>query len=140
MCLFTVNELSTGGGWTSLVFTVCIYTLLKFLQGGGAGVYSYEYEIKCVYILQKREVFSSPISLSLVGTSGFISNLRQFLWIRVQQFTSRGVQVPLRLLVSLFHYSQLLIKYVQWTWSQIRSHGQKWLQVLLVCYFLYIII
>ncbi|KAI9547014.1 ATP-binding cassette sub- B member 6, mitochondrial [Dissostichus eleginoides] len=58
-----VNELSAGGSWTSLVFTVCIYTLLKFLQGGGA------------------------------GTSGFISNLRQFLWIRVQQFTSRGVQL-----------------------------------------------
>ncbi|CAK6973178.1 ATP-binding cassette sub-family B member 6 [Scomber scombrus] len=60
-----VNELSAGGSWTSLVITVCIYTLLKFLQGGGA------------------------------GTSGFISNLRQFLWIRVQQFTSRGVQVRL---------------------------------------------
>ncbi|GLD56653.1 ATP-binding cassette sub-family B member 6, mitochondrial-like protein [Lates japonicus] len=60
-----VNELSAGGGWTSLIATVCIYTLLKFLQGGGA------------------------------GTSGFISNLRQFLWIKVQQFTSRGVQVRL---------------------------------------------
>ncbi|KAK9537253.1 hypothetical protein VZT92_004886 [Zoarces viviparus] len=56
-----VNELSTGGGWSSLMVTVCIYTLLKFLQGGGA------------------------------GTSGFISNLRQFMWIKVQQFTSRGV-------------------------------------------------
>ncbi|XP_039674265.1 ATP-binding cassette sub-family B member 6, mitochondrial [Perca fluviatilis] len=60
-----VNELSAGGGWTSMIATVCIYTLLKFLQGGGA------------------------------GTSGFISNLRQFLWIKVQQFTSRGVQVCL---------------------------------------------
>ncbi|KAM6955074.1 ATP-binding cassette sub-family B member 6 [Lycodopsis pacificus] len=60
-----VNELSTGGGWSSLMVTVCIYTLLKFLQGGGA------------------------------GTSGFISNLRQFMWIKVQQFTSRGVQVCL---------------------------------------------
>ncbi|XP_034741907.1 ATP-binding cassette sub-family B member 6, mitochondrial [Etheostoma cragini] len=60
-----VNELSAGGGWTSLIVTVCIYTLLKFLQGGGA------------------------------GTSGFISNLRQFMWIKVQQFTSRGVQVCL---------------------------------------------
>ncbi|XP_029315270.1 ATP-binding cassette sub-family B member 6, mitochondrial [Cottoperca gobio] len=60
-----VNELSAEGGWTSLVVTVCIYTLLKFLQGGGA------------------------------GTSGFISNLRQFMWIKVQQFTSRGVQVYL---------------------------------------------
>nr|XP_040056794.1 ATP-binding cassette sub-family B member 6, mitochondrial [Gasterosteus aculeatus aculeatus] len=60
-----VNELSTGGGWSSLVITVCIYTLLKFLQGGGA------------------------------GTSGFVGNLRQFLWTRVQQFSSRGVQVRL---------------------------------------------
>uniref|UniRef100_H3DDY0 ATP-binding cassette sub-family B member 6 n=1 Tax=Tetraodon nigroviridis TaxID=99883 RepID=H3DDY0_TETNG len=60
-----VNELSGGGHWSSLVATVCIYTLLKFLQGGGA------------------------------GTSGFISNLRQFMWIKVQQFTSRGVQVCL---------------------------------------------
>ncbi|XP_028446216.1 ATP-binding cassette sub-family B member 6, mitochondrial [Perca flavescens] len=60
-----VNELSAGGGWTSMIATVCIYTLLKFLQGGGA------------------------------GTSGFISNLRQFMWIKVQQFTSRGVQVCL---------------------------------------------
>ncbi|XP_036965697.1 ATP-binding cassette sub-family B member 6, mitochondrial isoform X2 [Acanthopagrus latus] len=60
-----VNELSAGGGWTSLIATVCIYTLLKFLQGGGA------------------------------GTSGFISNLRQFMWIKVQQFTSKGVQVCL---------------------------------------------
>nr|XP_046260747.1 ATP-binding cassette sub-family B member 6 isoform X2 [Scatophagus argus] len=60
-----VNELSAGRGWTSLIATVCTYTLLKFLQGGGA------------------------------GTSGFISNLRQFIWIKVQQFTSRGVQLCL---------------------------------------------
>ncbi|KAJ0070132.1 hypothetical protein NL108_002462, partial [Boleophthalmus pectinirostris] len=60
-----VNDLSAGSNWTSVVASVCIYTLLKFLQGGGA------------------------------GTSGFISNLRQFLWIKVQQFTSRGVQVRL---------------------------------------------
>uniref|UniRef100_A0A672YTV0 ATP-binding cassette, sub-family B (MDR/TAP), member 6b n=1 Tax=Sphaeramia orbicularis TaxID=375764 RepID=A0A672YTV0_9TELE len=60
-----VNALSSGSGWTSLIYTVCIYVLLKFLQGGGA------------------------------GTSGFISNLRQFLWVKVQQFTSRGIQVRL---------------------------------------------
>ncbi|KAM4608724.1 ATP-binding cassette sub-family B member 6-like [Polymixia lowei] len=60
-----VNDLSAGRGWTSLLSTVCLYTLLKFLQGGGA------------------------------GTSGFISNLRQFLWTRVQQYTSRVVQVRL---------------------------------------------
>ncbi|XP_056144941.1 ATP-binding cassette sub-family B member 6 [Lampris incognitus] len=60
-----VNELSTGAGWTSLVSTVCLYTLLKFLQGGGA------------------------------GTSGFVSDVRHFLWIKVQQHTSRLVQVRL---------------------------------------------
>ncbi|KAG7240436.1 hypothetical protein INR49_027007 [Caranx melampygus] len=32
-----VNELSAGSSWTSLTATVCVYTLLKFLQGGGAG-------------------------------------------------------------------------------------------------------
>uniref|UniRef100_A0A3B4B3H3 Uncharacterized protein n=1 Tax=Periophthalmus magnuspinnatus TaxID=409849 RepID=A0A3B4B3H3_9GOBI len=44
-------------------------------------------------------VFSKHISEfeleTLPRTSGFISNLRQFLWIKVQQFTSRGVQVGL---------------------------------------------
>ncbi|TKS67660.1 ATP-binding cassette sub-family B member 6, mitochondrial [Collichthys lucidus] len=36
-----------------------------------------------------------PVYSKNIGTSGFISNLRQFMWIRVQQFTSRGVQVCL---------------------------------------------
>ncbi|XP_062865489.1 ATP-binding cassette sub-family B member 6 [Trichomycterus rosablanca] len=60
-----VNELTAGSPWKTLAFTVCIYVLLKFLQGGGA------------------------------GSSGFVSNLRSFLWIRVQQYTSRVVQVRL---------------------------------------------
>ncbi|XP_034033300.1 ATP-binding cassette, sub-family B (MDR/TAP), member 6a [Thalassophryne amazonica] len=60
-----VNELTDGSSWQILATTVCIYVLLKFLQGGGA------------------------------GSSGFISNLRSFLWIRVQQFTNRVVQVRL---------------------------------------------
>lgn len=39
----------------------------------------------------------TPVFISLhAGTSGFISNLRQFTWIKVQQFTSRGVQVRCR--------------------------------------------
>ncbi|XP_048449250.1 ATP-binding cassette sub-family B member 6-like [Rhincodon typus] len=45
--------------------TVCIYVILKFLQGGGA------------------------------GTSGFVSNMRSFIWIRVQQYTNRQVQTGL---------------------------------------------
>uniref|UniRef100_A0A4W3HL01 ATP-binding cassette sub-family B member 6 n=1 Tax=Callorhinchus milii TaxID=7868 RepID=A0A4W3HL01_CALMI len=60
-----VNELSTGVGWKTLSLTVCMYAFLKFLQGGGA------------------------------GSSGFVNNLRSFLWIRVQQFTNREVQIRL---------------------------------------------
>ncbi|XP_064185520.1 ATP-binding cassette sub-family B member 6 [Anguilla rostrata] len=60
-----VNELSDGSSWKTLVTTVCVYVLLKFLQGGGA------------------------------GSSGFVSNLRSFLWIKVQQHTNRVVQVRL---------------------------------------------
>ncbi|KAM9835909.1 ATP-binding cassette sub-family B member 6 [Aulostomus maculatus] len=60
-----VNDLTGGSSWPTLASTVCIYVLLKFLQGGGA------------------------------GASGFVSNLRSFLWIRVQQFTNRVVQVRL---------------------------------------------
>ncbi|XP_077071996.1 ATP-binding cassette sub-family B member 6 [Siphateles boraxobius] len=60
-----VNQLSALESWRPLAITVCVYVLLKFLQGGG------------------------------VGTSGFVSNLRSFLWTRVQQYTSRVVQVRL---------------------------------------------
>ncbi|TMS11525.1 ATP-binding cassette sub-family B member 6, mitochondrial [Larimichthys crocea] len=60
-----VNELTDGSTWHTLAITVLIYVLLKFLQGGGA------------------------------GTSGFVSNLRSFTWIRVQQYTNRVVQVRL---------------------------------------------
>ncbi|XP_072841428.2 ATP-binding cassette sub-family B member 6 isoform X2 [Pogona vitticeps] len=60
-----VNDLTQGVAWHILVQTVCIYAALKFLQGGGA------------------------------GSTGFISNMRTFLWIRVQQFTSREIQVQL---------------------------------------------
>ncbi|XP_020509585.1 ATP-binding cassette sub-family B member 6 [Labrus bergylta] len=60
-----VNELTDQSPWRALATTVCIYVLLKFFQGGGA------------------------------GASGFISNMRSFLWIRVQQYTNRVVQVRL---------------------------------------------
>ncbi|XP_033836267.1 ATP-binding cassette sub-family B member 6 [Periophthalmus magnuspinnatus] len=60
-----VNELTDNSPWRTLATTVCIYVLLKLLQGGGA------------------------------GSSGFVSNLRSFLWIRVQQFTNRVVQLRL---------------------------------------------
>ncbi|XP_038599195.1 ATP-binding cassette sub-family B member 6, mitochondrial [Tachyglossus aculeatus] len=60
-----VNDLTAGTAWPSLAQTVGIYVLLKFLQGGGT------------------------------GSTGFVSNLRTFLWIRVQQWTSRRVEVQL---------------------------------------------
>ncbi|KAJ8255193.1 hypothetical protein GJAV_G00202070 [Gymnothorax javanicus] len=60
-----VNELTDGSSWKTLAATVCVYVVLKFLQGGGA------------------------------GASGFVSNMRSFLWIRVQQYTNRVVQVRL---------------------------------------------
>ncbi|XP_022535973.2 ATP-binding cassette sub-family B member 6 isoform X1 [Astyanax mexicanus] len=60
-----VNQLSDKENWNTLAITVCIYVFLKFLQGGGA------------------------------GTSGFVSNMRSFLWTRVQQHTSRTVQLQL---------------------------------------------
>ncbi|XP_069472975.1 ATP-binding cassette sub-family B member 6 [Ambystoma mexicanum] len=60
-----VNEMTEGAAWPTLAGTVCIYAGLKFLQGGGA------------------------------GSTGFVSNLRSFLWIRVQQYTNRVVQTRL---------------------------------------------
>lgn len=39
VCLFhlTVNGLTDGSSWKAVATTVCVYVLLKFLQGGGAG-------------------------------------------------------------------------------------------------------
>ncbi|KAM9328441.1 ATP-binding cassette sub-family B member 6-like [Pholidichthys leucotaenia] len=60
-----VNELSNGSSWPTLATTVCIYFVLKLMQGAGT------------------------------GDLGFICNMRTFLWIRVQQYTNRVVQVRL---------------------------------------------
>ncbi|KAM4870496.1 ATP-binding cassette sub-family B member 6 [Urocitellus parryii] len=60
-----VNLLTKNAPWSSLAWTVTTYVFLKFLQGGGT------------------------------GSTGFVSNLRTFLWIRVQQFTSRRVELRL---------------------------------------------
>lgn len=106
LCVCAVNELSAGSSWTSLTATVCVYTLLKFLQGGGAGaqVCVHINREMCVkyFVWLGENIIMGFSSWNFAGTSGFISNLRQFLWIRVQQFTSRGVQVPLLLPCLLF--------------------------------------
>lgn len=60
-----VNSLTEKAPWNSLAWTVTTYVFLKFLQGGGT------------------------------GSTGFVSNLRTFLWIRVQQYTSRRVELCL---------------------------------------------
>lgn len=60
-----VDELTKNKPWRTLAATVLVYVFLKFLQGGGA------------------------------GSSGFVSNMRSFLWIKVQQFTNRVVQLRL---------------------------------------------
>lgn len=36
-CLPTVDGLTDGSSWHTVATTVCVYVLLKFLQGGGAG-------------------------------------------------------------------------------------------------------
>ncbi|XP_037011376.2 ATP-binding cassette sub-family B member 6 [Artibeus jamaicensis] len=60
-----VNLLTEKAPWNSLAWTVTTYVFLKFLQGGGT------------------------------GSTGFVSNLRTFLWIKVEQFTSRKMELRL---------------------------------------------
>ncbi|XP_071072216.1 ATP-binding cassette sub-family B member 6 isoform X1 [Dasypus novemcinctus] len=68
-----VNLLTEKAPWSTVAWTTVTYVFLKFLQGGGT------------------------------GSTGFVSNMRTFLWIRVQQFTSR--QVELRLFSHLHELS-----------------------------------
>jgi len=60
-----VNHLSPGKTVTDPWHLVLIYVFLRFLQGGG------------------------------VGGIGLLNNIKSFLWIRIQQFTSRTLQVRL---------------------------------------------
>lgn len=76
--------------WRTLAITVCVYSLLKFLQGGGVGKYKQSVFLKCYIYVCKPSPVSRPS-----GTSGFVSNLRSFLWTYVEQYTSRMVQVRL---------------------------------------------
>ena len=61
----TYGLTSQSTGVTFPVASILIYVFLRFLQGGS------------------------------VGSSGFSNNLRAFLWINVQQYTSRSIQVKL---------------------------------------------
>lgn len=58
-------------GITFPLVSIILYVFLKFLQGGS------------------------------VGSTGFVNNLRSLLWINVQQYTSRAIQVP-TLLMNVF--------------------------------------
>ncbi|CAB1328059.1 unnamed protein product [Coregonus sp. 'balchen'] len=51
----------------------------------------------CLCLLGLERVINVfvPIYYKNIGASGFVSNLRSFLWIRVQQYTNRVVQVRL---------------------------------------------
>lgn len=91
---FSVNELSDGNGWKTLAVTVCIYVLLKFMQGGGAGTDPFVHSVEKT-VLSLKCLHSILLFLLVPGSSGFVSNLRSFLWIRVQQYTNRVVQVRL---------------------------------------------
>ncbi len=93
-----VNQLSAMESWRTLAVTVCVYVLLKFLQGGGVGEgwHSKWYCKDSLLNTTACFILNKPWTVSLPsGTSGFVSNLRSFLWTYVQQYTSRVVQVRL---------------------------------------------
>lgn len=93
-----VNQLSAMESWRTLAITVCVYVLLKFLQGGGVGEgwHSKWYCKDSILNTTACFILNKPWTVSLPsGTSGFVSNLRSFLWTYVQQYTSRVVQVRL---------------------------------------------
>lgn len=93
-----VNQLSAMESWRTLAFTVCVYVLLKFLQGGGVGE-GWHSKWYCKDAFKHYSLFYSEQTVNCLslpsGTSGFVSNLRNFLWTYVQQYTSRVVQVRL---------------------------------------------
>lgn len=92
---FSVNELSDGSSWRTLATTVCIYVLLKFMQGGGAGTDHLAHSGEKNASLALKCIHNIVLFLHFPGSSGFVSNVRSFLWIRVQQYTNRVVQVRL---------------------------------------------
>lgn len=119
-----MNLLTAKAPWSSLAWTVTTYVFLKFLQGGGTGStgmgdsfilvgislsYGNSFTVLfLIFLLQTLWVLRPlasgcwtnfpqpprPHKTSL-ASPGFVSNLRTFLWIRVQQFTSRGVELRL---------------------------------------------
>lgn len=119
-----MNLLTAKAPWSSLAWTVTTYVFLKFLQGGGTGStgmgdsfilvgislsYGNSFTVLfLIFLLQTLWVLRPLASgcwtnfpqpprphKTFPASPGFVSNLRTFLWIRVQQFTSRGVELRL---------------------------------------------
>lgn len=64
----SVDELSDGSSWKTLATTVCIYVLLKLLQGGGAGTdpqHRVEKEVSIEALSQRSAVSPLPRFLRL---------------------------------------------------------------------------
>lgn len=119
-----MNLLTAKAPWSSLAWTVTTYVFLKFLQGGGTGSTGMRDSfilvgislahgnsltvLFLIFLLQTLWVLRPLASgcwthfpqpprphKTSPASPGFVSNLRTFLWIRVQQFTSRGVELRL---------------------------------------------
>lgn len=105
-----VNLLTSKAPWSSLTWTVTTYVFLKFLQGGGTGSTGRQAPAVSLtglspvtgIILTEGWAPGAQALLTEVSPNspplpppGFVSNLRTFLWIRVQQFTSRRVELRL---------------------------------------------
>lgn len=92
---FSVNELSDGSSWKTLATTVCIYVLLKLMQGGGAGTHPLAHSVEKNVSLALKCLHNILLFLHFPGFSGFVNKVRSFLWIRVQQYINRVVEVRL---------------------------------------------
>lgn len=120
-----MNLLTAKAPWSSLAWTVTTYVFLKFLQGGGTGStgmghsvftlvgisLSHGSSLTVLLLISLPQIpwVHSPLASGCwanlpqsprplktpLASPGFVSNLRTFLWIRVQQFTSRGVELRL---------------------------------------------
>lgn len=104
LIIFLVNHLTPGKvAITDPWHLILIYVALRFLQGGGT------------------------------GGIGLLNNLKAFLWIKVQQFTSRTLQV--RLFAHL-HRSGLYVHHLMEFWYKHKNCSTRnvsLLVILLIC-------